>query len=330
MPRVKRGVTARARHKKIIDLAKGHKGQRHRVFRRANESVLHSLDYAYGHRRERKGDFRKLWIARINAAARLAGTTYSRLIDGLTKAGITIDRKMLADLAVREPAAFAKIAEQAMAAAGGAPTAVPQVAPAPAAAKAAPAARTDTSAAPAAKADAESPTSETPVEAPAVPSAAAAVTAPAADSGSADEEPAAPKERSHKVEDIEGIGKVQGAKLNAAGVITVEQLLERGATRSGRNELATATGISDAHILDWVNRADLMRIKGIGPEFSDLLEIAGVDSPLELAHRNAANLAITFQELDAARPNTVRRVPSETTVAAWIAQAATMAKVVSH
>ena len=113
MPRVKRGVTAHARHKKILGMAKGHKGQRHRVFRRANESVLHALDYAYKHRRERKGDFRKLWIARINAAARLNGTTYSRLIDGLTKAGIAIDRKILADLAVHQPQAFAKIAEKA-------------------------------------------------------------------------------------------------------------------------------------------------------------------------------------------------------------------------
>ncbi len=116
MSRVKRGVTARARHKKIIGLATGHKGQRHRVFRRANESVLHSLDYAYRHRRERKADFRKLWIARINAAARINGTTYSRLIDGLAKAGIAIDRKVLADLAVREPQAFAAVAQKAMAA----------------------------------------------------------------------------------------------------------------------------------------------------------------------------------------------------------------------
>ncbi len=113
MSRVKRGVTARARHKKIIGLAAGHKGQRHRVFRRANESVLHALDYAYGHRRERKGDFRRLWIARINAAARLNGTTYSRLIAGLARAGIAVDRKMLADLAVREPQAFAAIAQKA-------------------------------------------------------------------------------------------------------------------------------------------------------------------------------------------------------------------------
>ncbi len=118
MSRVKRGVTARARHKKIIGLATGHKGQRHRVFRRANESVLHSLDYAYRHRRERKADFRKLWIARINAAARINGTTYSRLIDGLGKAGIIIDRKVLADLAVREPQAFAVVAQKAVAALG--------------------------------------------------------------------------------------------------------------------------------------------------------------------------------------------------------------------
>ena len=118
MARVKRGVTARARHKKIIGLAAGHKGQRHRVFRRANESVLHSLDYAYRHRRERKADFRKLWIARINAAARLNGTTYSRLIDGLGKAGITLDRKVLADLAVHEPQAFATVAQKAVAALG--------------------------------------------------------------------------------------------------------------------------------------------------------------------------------------------------------------------
>lgn len=118
MPRVKRGVPAHRRHKKILALTKGHKGQRHRVFKRANESMLHSLDYAYRHRRERKGDFRKLWIARINAGARLNGISYSRLIHGLNTAGIAIDRKMLADLAVREPEAFAEVAKQAAAATG--------------------------------------------------------------------------------------------------------------------------------------------------------------------------------------------------------------------
>jgi len=116
MPRVKRGVPARRRHKKIIDLAKGHKGQRHRVFKRASESVLHALDYTYRHRRERKADYRKLWIARINAAARINGISYSRFIDGLNKAGITVDRKMLADLAVREPGAFGELAKKALSA----------------------------------------------------------------------------------------------------------------------------------------------------------------------------------------------------------------------
>ena len=113
MSRVKRGVTGRRRHKKILKLAKGHGGPRHKVFRRANESVLHALDYAYRDRRDRKGQFRRLWIMRINAAAREQGITYGRLIDGLTKAGVAIDRKVLADLAVRDSAAFAAIAQQA-------------------------------------------------------------------------------------------------------------------------------------------------------------------------------------------------------------------------
>ena len=116
MSRVKRGVTARRRHKKILKLAKGHRGLRHKTFRRANESVLHALDYAYRDRRDRKGQFRRLWILRINAAARLEGLTYGRLIDGLNKAGVAIDRKILADLAVRDSNAFAAVAAQAKAA----------------------------------------------------------------------------------------------------------------------------------------------------------------------------------------------------------------------
>ncbi len=116
MPRVKGGVVARRRHKKVIRLAKGHRGLRHKLFRRANESVMHALRYAYEHRRDRKGDFRKLWITRINAAARLHGLSYSRLIDGLHKAGVALDRKVLADMAVRDEAAFGRVAAQAKAA----------------------------------------------------------------------------------------------------------------------------------------------------------------------------------------------------------------------
>ena len=113
MSRIKSGVTAHKRHKKVLKLTKGHRATRHILFRRANESMLHSLSYAYAHRRERKGDMRRLWIARINAAARANGISYSRLINGLKNTGIEINRKILADMAIREPAVFSQIAEKA-------------------------------------------------------------------------------------------------------------------------------------------------------------------------------------------------------------------------
>lgn len=116
MPRVKRGVSGRRRHKKILELTSGHKGQRHRLFRRANESMLHALDYATRDRYDRKGQFRRLWITRINAAVRPHGLSYSQFIHGLDKAGITIDRKVMADLAVRDEAAFGQLAAAARAA----------------------------------------------------------------------------------------------------------------------------------------------------------------------------------------------------------------------
>ena len=109
MPRVKRGVTSHQRHKKILSLTKGHRGTKHRLIRRATESMLHSLSYSYFHRRERKGDMRRLWILRINAACRAQGVKYSEFIDGLKKSGIDINRKMLADMAVREPESFSSL-----------------------------------------------------------------------------------------------------------------------------------------------------------------------------------------------------------------------------
>jgi large subunit ribosomal protein L20 len=116
MSRVKRGVTSHRRHKKVLELTKGHAGQRHRLIKRANESMMHALRYNWVDRRDRKGDFRELWIMRINAAARLHGLTYSRLIFGLKKAGIELDRKQLADLAVTRPDAFEELVGQAKAA----------------------------------------------------------------------------------------------------------------------------------------------------------------------------------------------------------------------
>jgi predicted flap endonuclease-1-like 5' DNA nuclease len=133
-----------------------------------------------------------------------------------------------------------------------------------------------------------------------------------------------------RIEEIEGIGPTHAASLAAAGVSSTDDLLARGAKPSGRQTLADATGISTTQILKWVNHADLWRIDGVGSEYSELLEAAGVDSCAELANRNAANLAITFQEVDAARPNWIRRIPSQETVEGWIAQAKTLPKIVEH
>lgn len=116
MPRVKRGVTAHKRHKKVLKQAKGYYGARSRIYRVAKQAVIKAGQYSYRDRRQRKRQFRALWIARINAAARENGLSYSCLINGLNKASIEIDRKMLADLAVREKEAFAAIAEKAKAA----------------------------------------------------------------------------------------------------------------------------------------------------------------------------------------------------------------------
>lgn len=113
MARVKRAVPARKSHKKVLDRAKGYKGARSRRFRTANEQVMHAMQDSYRDRRARKREFRKLWIARINAAARQNGTTYSQFIAGLKAAEVEVDRKMLAELAVNDPDAFAQLVEVA-------------------------------------------------------------------------------------------------------------------------------------------------------------------------------------------------------------------------
>ncbi len=118
MPRVKRGVTARARHKKVIAQAKGFRGRRGNVYRIAKQAVMKAGQYAYRDRRQRKRQFRSLWITRINAASRELGLTYSVFMNGLKKAAIDIDRKVLADIAVFDKAAFARIVEQAKASLG--------------------------------------------------------------------------------------------------------------------------------------------------------------------------------------------------------------------
>jgi len=109
LPRVKGGVSTRRRHKKILKLTKGHRATRHKLYRRAHESMLHALHYAYCHRRERKGDMRRLWIVRINAAARGRGLSYNQFIDGLAKANVEINRKSLAEMAINDPGSFSEL-----------------------------------------------------------------------------------------------------------------------------------------------------------------------------------------------------------------------------
>ncbi|MEI6285200.1 MAG: 50S ribosomal protein L20 [Bacillota bacterium] len=113
MPRVKKGVTAHAKHKKILKLAKGYRGTKSKLFRKANETVMKALYYARRDRRAKKGEFRALWITRINAATRINGMSYSKFINGLKIAGIIMNRKMLSDIAINDAAAFAKLVETA-------------------------------------------------------------------------------------------------------------------------------------------------------------------------------------------------------------------------
>lgn len=116
MPRVKRGTTNHARHKRVLKQAKGYYGRKSKTFKVANQAVMKSLTYAYRDRRQKKRDFRRLWITRINAAARLNGLSYSRFMNGLKKSGIELDRKVLADIAVTDPAGFTSLCENVKAA----------------------------------------------------------------------------------------------------------------------------------------------------------------------------------------------------------------------
>jgi len=133
----------------------------------------------------------------------------------------------------------------------------------------------------------------------------------------------------YKIEDVEGIGPTYGEKLRAAGISNTDQLLVAGKTKKGRVELAEKTGISESLILKWVNMVDLYRVKGIGSEFSELLEASGVDTVKELKHRVPANLAQKMADVNAQKKLT-RRVPTEAVVAEWIEQAKTLPAAVEY
>ena len=132
-----------------------------------------------------------------------------------------------------------------------------------------------------------------------------------------------------RIEVIEGIGPAHASALSRAGVTHVRHLIQRAATAGGRETLARETGLSTTQLLEWLNHIDLMRIRGVGAEYSDLLEAAGVDSPVELAQRSPARLATLLAQTNAERP-LVRRVPSEKVLAAWISEARTLPRLVTH
>jgi predicted flap endonuclease-1-like 5' DNA nuclease len=132
-----------------------------------------------------------------------------------------------------------------------------------------------------------------------------------------------------KLDEIEGIGPSYAQALKNAGIDTIEELLEVGGAPAGRDGIADKSGLSPKLILEWVNHADLMRIKGVGSEYADLLEAAGVDTVPELAQRNAANLTATLGDVNEAK-NLVRRVPTEADVTAWIAEAKTLPEAVQY
>jgi predicted flap endonuclease-1-like 5' DNA nuclease len=132
-----------------------------------------------------------------------------------------------------------------------------------------------------------------------------------------------------KIDIIEGIGEIHTSALSRAGVTHVRHLLQRGATPGGREALARETGLSAGLLLEWVNHIDLMRIRGVGAEYSDLLEAAGVDSPVELAQRSPARLATLLAETNAEHP-LVRRVPSEKVLAGWISEARTLPRLITY
>ena len=132
-----------------------------------------------------------------------------------------------------------------------------------------------------------------------------------------------------KVEEIEGVGPAIAEKLATAGVSSVEELLEKGGSKAGRVALAEATGVAETNILKFVNHADLFRINGVGPQFAELLEAAGVDSVAELAQRNAENLAVKLKETNDAK-NLANSTPSEGAVSKWIEEAKSLPKAVTH
>ncbi len=292
MPRVRKGAARTQARKRILRAARGYFGSSHKSKYKADYALIRAAVYQFRDRRRLKRDMRRLWITRLTAACRMRGARYSQFINGLKLSGINLNRKMLSQIAIEDPKAFDQIMSMAMkstrvhhAAGRGSKAAVlTGVKTGEALAKGQPRAAT---------------------------AQKTAVPGPANYSSGGS---------SGDIEDIEGIGPVYGDKLRAIGISTVAGYLKAATTKKGRAEIATKTGISDAHILTWANMADLFRIKGVAGEFAELLEASGVDTVKELGHRVPANLTQKMEEVNAEKRLT-RRTPSEKEVTSWVEQA---------
>ncbi len=303
MPRAKRGSKRLDKRKKLEKLSKGYRANKSKLYRAMKEAVERGLKFAYVGRKLKKRDYRSLWIVRIGAAARGNGLSYSQFMHGLKVAGIDLDRKILADLAVTQSAAFADLAssaKKALAAVG----------------------NNNDAAKPAASAPAPAPVTE-PAQAEAVPTAkldAAQVEAAAP--------VAAAEARTTDLIDVEGIGPAYLKKLNAAGIFLRTELLEKGATAAGRQALAESAEISESSLARWISQVDLARVNGLTDQDAEILVAGGVDSVQALATANAEEVITKMTAINAEK-NLVKQVPSAEQLGAWGAEAENLPAIVT-
>ena len=335
MPRAKRGSKRLDKRKKLEKLSSGYRGTKSKLYRQMRESVQRALKFAYVGRKLKKRDFRSLWIVRIGAAARTNGLNYSQFMHGLKLADIELDRKILADLAVNNPEAFADLAGQAKAALAKAGDPVgAKVAPAPAG-KTAPIAGAGIT--PKASGAPKAPKATATVAAPVVEAVAAPATAvieaaapvtAVIEAGATQPLSAIDTVATGRLSDLTRIADLNDEddqKLNAIGIWLCAELLEKGADKAGRAALASESGLDEKNILRWVNQVDLFsRIPGVSEKHADLLEKAGVDTVVELATRVPANLHAKLIETDAELAAAAEEVES------WVAQAKELPRVISH
>jgi ribosomal protein L20 len=308
MPRVRKGAARAQARKKILRAARGYYGVKHKHKYQAENALIRAGVYRFRDRRRLKRDMRRLWVTRLTAACRMRGTRYSVFVNGLKMSGVLLNRKMLSQIAIEDPKLFDRICETAVKASraqgGGGSAKV--------------------------GAGTSSPlqtgilkhfqrqghTSSRPNAAAAAFAGKAAATG-AKGAGEGD------------IIDIEGIGPTYKAKLAKVGIAWIKELRERGRTKAQRTELAEKSGIKEALILDWVNMADLLRIKGMNPDHAELLHKSGVDTVLELSKRIPANLHAKMTETNA-KTKVSPDVPSEKTVGDWVDQAKKLPAGVEH